>query len=193
MRNKSLDLDLCPTASSSSYRFCGIIDKPSSTWFWGPNKETVAVILRPKSPNRSCRFWGPNRETLHHWFWGQTGRNRHHRFWGQTGENRSSSFETKPLTSVSVVLKPNHWEIVDFGFEAQLRNPRSSSPRARCRLHTVSSDLPIVWPPSTRPVRPSSILYTRSPTPVMILIAVCHATSVTCTPRDKQTQFSNKK
>jgi hypothetical protein len=26
-------------------------DKPPPTWFWGPNQETVMVILRPKSPN----------------------------------------------------------------------------------------------------------------------------------------------
>jgi hypothetical protein len=40
-------------------------------------------------------------------------------------------------------------ETVNLGFEAKLRNPRSSSPCARCKSHTVSPDLPIVWPPST--------------------------------------------
>jgi hypothetical protein len=39
-------------------------DKPPPTWFWGPNQETVVVILRPKSPNRHPWFWGPIQETL---------------------------------------------------------------------------------------------------------------------------------
>jgi hypothetical protein len=63
--SKPLNLDACP-ASTSLHWFCGAIDKPKPSWFWGPNQEIVAVILRPKSPNQSCRFWGPNRKTLHH-------------------------------------------------------------------------------------------------------------------------------
>jgi hypothetical protein len=35
-------------------------DKPFPTWVWGPNQETVVVILRPKSPNHRPLFWGPN-------------------------------------------------------------------------------------------------------------------------------------
>jgi hypothetical protein len=42
-------------------------------------------------------------------------------------------------------------------------------------------------------VRPSSILCTRSSTPATILIAARHAAPATCTPRDKQTQFSKRK
>jgi hypothetical protein len=60
--SKPLDLDACPTRSSSC-RFCHITDKPSPAWFWVPNQETITVILRPKSPNRNSRFWGPNQET----------------------------------------------------------------------------------------------------------------------------------
>jgi hypothetical protein len=62
-QSKPLDLDTCPT-SSSSRQFCGTTDKPYSAWFWGQNKETIAVILWSKSPNRSYRFWGPNQETV---------------------------------------------------------------------------------------------------------------------------------
>jgi hypothetical protein len=39
---------------------------------------------------------------------------------------------------------------------------------------------------------PSLVLYTRSPTPAMILIAVRHVAPATCTPRDKQTRFSTR-
>jgi hypothetical protein len=59
MWSKPLVLNAYPTPTSLR-RFCGATDKLKPTWFWGPNQETVAVILRPKSPNRSCRFWGPN-------------------------------------------------------------------------------------------------------------------------------------
>jgi hypothetical protein len=89
-------------------------------------------------------------------------------------------------------LRPNHSQTVDLGFEAQPRNSRSSSPRARCRPHTAPPNLSISRPPSTRPVQPSSVLCTRSPTPTMILVVSRHATPATCTPRDKQTRFSKR-
>jgi hypothetical protein len=56
------DLDACP-APSSLHQFCGATDKLKPAWFWRPNQETVAVILRHKSPNRSYQFWGTNRKT----------------------------------------------------------------------------------------------------------------------------------
>jgi hypothetical protein len=82
-RSKPPDLDTCPTPFSLR-RFCGTTDKLKPTWFWGSNQETVAVILRLKSPNQSCQFWGPNWETHHHLFWGQTGENSRPWFWGST-------------------------------------------------------------------------------------------------------------
>jgi hypothetical protein len=100
-----------------------------------------------------------------------------------------TGFEAKPVKTVWVVLRPNHSQTVDLGFEAQPRNTRSSSPRARCRPHTAPPDLSIAWPSSTRPVRPSPILCTRSHTPAMILVPALHAAPATCTPWDKQTRF----
>ncbi len=64
----------------------------------------------------------------------------------------TTGFEAKPKKTVRVVLRSNHSQTVDLGFEAQPRNPRSSSPRARCRPHTVPPDLSIARPPSTRHV-----------------------------------------
>jgi hypothetical protein len=46
-------------------------DKPPSTWFLGPNQETVMVILRPKSQNRDLGFWAQTKK-LAQWFLGQT-------------------------------------------------------------------------------------------------------------------------
>jgi hypothetical protein len=73
------------------------------------------VILRLKSPNRSCRFWDPSRKTLHHRFWGQIGRKPRHRFWGQTGRNHPSDFEVKSLTNrprgfeTKSLINRRHW------------------------------------------------------------------------------------
>jgi hypothetical protein len=69
--SKPLDLDACPTPSSS-YWFCGSTDKPSPTWFWDPNQKTAAVILWAKSLNRSYWFWDSNWKTRRPWFWGST-------------------------------------------------------------------------------------------------------------------------
>jgi hypothetical protein len=94
--------------------------------------------------------------------------------------------------TVPVVLRSNHWQTVDFGFDAQPRNSCSSSSRARCRPHTVSPDLSISQPPSIRPVRSSPVLYTRSPTHATIIDVARHATPASCTLRDKQTWFSKR-
>jgi hypothetical protein len=53
--SKLLDLDACPGLTSLCW-FCGATDKSKLIWFLGPNQETITVILRPKSPNRSCQF-----------------------------------------------------------------------------------------------------------------------------------------
>jgi hypothetical protein len=132
-----------------------------------------AQITKPR-----CRFWGPNRET------------RATSFEVKLGETVATDFEVKPEKTVRVVLRPNHLQTADLGFETQPRNSRFSSSCTHYRPHTTSLDLPIVRPSSIRPVRPSPVLYTRSSTPSKILIVVCHAVPVTCTPRDKQTWFS---
>jgi hypothetical protein len=75
-------------------------------------------------------------------------------------ETVATSFEAKPTKTVRVFFRPNHSQTVtigfeaqtdekssdhsqtvDLGFKAQSKNPRSSSPRARCRPHTVPPDL----------------------------------------------------
>jgi hypothetical protein len=108
------------------------------------------------------------------------------------------------VKTVRVVLRSNHSQTVAIGFEAQTmrnrlsgfeaqpRNSRSSSPRVRCRPHTAPPDLSIARPLSTRLVRPSPVLCTRSPTPATIIVTARHAAPATCTPRDKQMRFSKR-
>jgi hypothetical protein len=55
----------------------------------------------------------------------------------------TTGFEAKLSKIIRVVLRPNNSQTVDLDFEAQPINPRSSSPRAWCRPHTVSPDLSI--------------------------------------------------
>jgi hypothetical protein len=188
MRSKPLDLDACPRHLHPPIGFVAQLTNRSpagfdaqtnklSWWFWVPNHHIVAcLVLRHKPINRRG-----DRKTLHHRFWGQTGWNYHIGFEAKPLINRPNDFEVKPLTN----CRPC--------FEAQSRNSCSSFSRAQCRPHTASPDFSIVRPPSTQPVRSSPILCTRSPTPATILVAGCHATPGTCTPRNKQTQFSNKK
>jgi hypothetical protein len=55
-------------------------------------------------------------------------------------ETVATSFEAKLAKTVRVVLRSNHSQTVELGFKDQPRNPRSSSPRARCRPHTAPHD-----------------------------------------------------
>jgi hypothetical protein len=168
-RNKPLDVDAYPTPTSI-HRFYDTIDKLKSAWFWDPKQETVAVILRPISLNQSCQFWGPNRET-----------------W-------ATGFEAKPGEIVLVVLRPNHWQTIDLAFEAKPRNSRSSSPCAWYRLHTMSPDLLIVQPPSTRHVldhprssAPGLLLLLRSSSlPAISHLSPTHRETSQCNSPDKQ-------
>jgi hypothetical protein len=82
-------------------------------------------VLRPKSGNPPPP-----------WFWGSTkkpttgfevkpGETVATSFEVKLAKTVTTSFETKPLETVRVVLRPNHSETVDLGFEAQPRNPLS--------------------------------------------------------------------
>jgi hypothetical protein len=130
------------------------------------NREKLSPpVLRSNQRKPSLLVLRSNRRKPSQWFWGQSIDKPYQWFWGQT-------------------------QIVDLGFEAQPRNPRFSSLCAPYRPHTVSPDLPIIRPLSTRPVRPSLFLCTRSPTPVTILVTAYHAAPANSTLRDKQTRFS---
>jgi hypothetical protein len=83
------------------------------------------MILMPKSPNQSCRFWGPNRKTLHHLDFEAQPRNPITGFEVKPGETVATSFEAKLAKTVRVVLKPNHPQTINLGFEAQPKNSRS--------------------------------------------------------------------
>jgi hypothetical protein len=173
------------------------------------------LVLRPKPRNRRGDFEAqitkPELPFFRHkprnppppWFWGSTKKptagfevkleeTGTTSFEAKLEKTVAAGFEAKPSETVRVVLRPNHSQTIDLGFEAQPRNPRSSSPYTRCKPHTASPNLSIARPPSTWPMWPSPVLCIRSATPAMILVAACHAAPATYTPRDKQTWFSKR-
>jgi hypothetical protein len=190
--------------------------KKPPRWFWGLNHQTRAASLRtkPKNPPPPW-FWGSTKKltagfevkagetvvtsfevklekTVAISFEAKLEKTVTAGFEAKPLEAVTTSFKAKPVKTVWVVLRSNHSQTIDLSFKAQLRNMRSSSPHTRCRLHTAPPDLSIVRPPSTRPVRPSLILYNRSSTPATILVVARHAAPVTCTPWDKQVRFSKQ-
>jgi hypothetical protein len=113
-------------------------------------------------------------------------------FWELNYQTEAAGFDAQTRKLDATGFEAKSEKTIDLGFEAQPRNLCSSSPRARCRPHTASSDLLIARPSSIWSVRSSPVLYTKSPTPATIPVAARHAASATCTPRDKQTRFSKQ-
>jgi hypothetical protein len=154
------------------------LGNPPPPWFWGSTKKLTTGFEAKSGKTVATSFEAKLEKTV------TTG------FEANPEKTVTAGFEVKQPETVRVVLRPNYLQTVDLGFETQPRNSRSSSPRAWCRPHMEPPDIFIAQPPSTRHEWSSPVLCTRSPTPVTILIAACHATPVTCTPRDKQTWFS---
>jgi hypothetical protein len=105
MWSKLLDLDACSTPTSIR-RFCAATDKPKPAWFWVINQETVAVILMPKSSNKSCWCLGPNQETANLGFEAQP-RNPSQRFWDPNNQTRAVGFEVQNGKPSTLVLRLN--------------------------------------------------------------------------------------
>jgi hypothetical protein len=188
--------------------------KKPSRWFWGPNHQTAATGFEAQTGKSfTTLVLRLNQETHHHFeikpgetiatsfeailektvatsFEVKLEKTVVTSFEAKPLETVATGFDAKPVKIILVVLRPNHSQTVDLGFKAQSRNLHSSSPRAQCRPHTAPPNLSIVRPLSTQPVRSFPVLCIRSPTPATILVATLHAAPATCTPRDKQAQFS---
>jgi hypothetical protein len=84
--------------------------------------------------NRSLLDFEAQTKKLLWWFWGTNHQIGAADFEAQAEKPITIGFEAKPEKIVQVVLRANHSQTVDLGFEAQLRNSRSSSPRATRHL-----------------------------------------------------------
>jgi hypothetical protein len=164
-------------------------ENPSPTWFWDSTKKLTTGFEAKSGETVATNFEAKLEKTTIIDFEAKPSETVAAGFEAKPLETVASSFEIKPLETVRVVLMSNHSQTVDIGFKAQPINLCSSFPRARCRSHTTPPDLSIAWTSSIWPVRPSSVLCTRCPTPVTIIVTARHATLATCTPRDKQTRF----
>jgi hypothetical protein len=140
--SKPLDVDVC--SHTVFIRWSVLRRKPINLLPLGFEAQT-------KKP--SWWFCGPNHQIVATGFEAKPG-NPNEWFWGQTTTTIATGFEAKP------------GETVDLGFEAELKNPLSLSPCARCRPHIASLDLSIVQPPSTQPV----LVHPRSSAPSLLLL-----------------------
>jgi hypothetical protein len=165
-------------------------ENPPPPWFWGSTKKLIAGFEAKPRETIATSFEAKLEKTATTGFEAKPLETIAAGFDIKPLETVATGFEAKPVKTVRVVLRPNHSQTVDLNFEAQLRNSRSSSPRARCKPHTAPPDFSTARTPNTWPVRPSPVLCTRSPTPAMVLIAARHAALATCTSWDKQTWFS---
>jgi hypothetical protein len=79
----------------------------------------TGVVAQPI--NRSPLYFGAQTKKLSQWFWGSSHQTTDTGFEAQTRKPEATSFEIKLGETVIVVLIPNHWQIVDLGFEAKLK------------------------------------------------------------------------
>jgi hypothetical protein len=119
-----------------------------SSILWRNRQTESHLVLRPKPRNRSGDFetqiTKPELSVLSPkpgnppppWFWDSTkkptagfeakqGETVATSFKAKLAKTVATGFEAKPAKTVQVVLRPNHSQTVDLGFEAQPRNPRS--------------------------------------------------------------------
>jgi hypothetical protein len=89
------------------------LGNPPPPWFWGSTKKPTASFEAKPGETIATGFEAKPVKT------GIAG------FEGKPLKTVTTGFEAKPVKTVRVVLRPNHSQTVDLGFEAQSRNPRS--------------------------------------------------------------------
>jgi hypothetical protein len=86
---------------------------PPPPWFWGSTKKPTTGFEAKPGKTVATSFEAKLVKTV------AAG------FEAKPLETVATGFEAKPAKTVQVVLRPNHSQTVDLGFEAQPRNPRS--------------------------------------------------------------------
>jgi hypothetical protein len=86
---------------------------PPPPWFWGSTKKLTAGFEAKPGETVTTSFEAKVEKTV------AAG------FEAKPLETVTTGFEAKPVKTVRLVLRPNHSQIVDLGFKAQPRNPRS--------------------------------------------------------------------
>jgi hypothetical protein len=83
---------------------------PQPPWFWGSTKKSTADFEAKPGETVATSFEAKLEKIV------ATG------FEAKQTKIVAAGFEAKPLKIVQVVLRPNHSQTVDLGFEAQPRN-----------------------------------------------------------------------
>jgi hypothetical protein len=86
---------------------------PPPPWFWGSTKKPTAGFEVKPEETVATSFEAKLKKTA------ATG------FEAKLAKTVAAGFEAKPVKTVLLVLRPNHSQTVDLGFEAQPRNPSS--------------------------------------------------------------------
>jgi hypothetical protein len=110
-------------------------------WFWGSTKKPTTGFKAKPGETIVTSFEAKLEETIAVGFEVKPLETVATGFEAKPLETVTTSFEANPVKTVRVILRPNHSQTVDLGFEDQPRNPRSSSPRVWCRPHTAPPDL----------------------------------------------------
>jgi hypothetical protein len=167
MWKKPLDLDVCPTPSSS-YRFCGATDKPSPAWFWGSTKK------------------------LSQWFWGLNHQTAAAGFEVQTEKPTNLDFEAQPRNPPILVLRLNQEIRQPWFWGSTKKSTLLISLWMVQTAHGVTWPPDHLATEYSTCAWPSLILCTRSPTPVSIFVTAHHVAPIIYTSRDKQMWFSTQ-
>jgi hypothetical protein len=93
-------------------------------WFWGSTKKPTASFEVKPGETVDISFDAKLEKTVVTGFEAKPTKTIAAGFEAKPVETVTTSFEAKPVKTVRVVLRPNHSQTVDLGFEAQLRNPR---------------------------------------------------------------------
>jgi alkanesulfonate monooxygenase SsuD/methylene tetrahydromethanopterin reductase-like flavin-dependent oxidoreductase (luciferase family) len=86
---------------------------PPPPWFWGSTKKSTTGFEAKLGETIATSFEAKLEKTI------ATS------FVAKPAKTVAAGFEFKPLETVQVVLRPNHSQTVDLGFEAQPRSMRS--------------------------------------------------------------------
>jgi hypothetical protein len=94
-------------------------------WFWGSTKKPTAGFEVKPGETVGTSFEAKLEKTVATGFEAKPAKTVAAGFEAKPLETIATGFEAKPVKTVWVVLRSNHSQTVDLGFEAQPRNPRS--------------------------------------------------------------------
>jgi hypothetical protein len=105
-----------------------LIPKPGNPlppWLWGSTKKPSTGFEAKPGKTIASSFEAKLAKTVTTGFEAKPLETVTTGFEAKLTKTVTTSFEAKPAKTVWVVLRPNHSQTVDLGFEAQPRNPRS--------------------------------------------------------------------